>query len=178
MDKKKIVMSKVLIIMLSLMALLNGLGLIVAGKKVNNKKWKTYGFLYIISEWILAMTGIGIAVVVILYFASIVHTIIICEEYGEILCKGETHNAIEIAKEDSIITKDFMDCEEEKLNDKKEGININNLQIDIGSACITGDTKNKLNIEIKCKNGPFEFITDGNSIVAYVVNGKCSRYEG
>ncbi len=160
--QKKHIGSKALIIILSLIIMLNGLGLIVAGVRVKNKKWKWFGIGYIVAEFILSLSGIGVYIATILYFVSIIHTCLICSEYGRLLSLKESEQS---TTSDSI---DHQTLQEDDDNDKK--VNIEDLILSIGSATIEGKDRDNLTIQIIDEDGKvYRFRSKGNNIVSFQV---------
>lgn len=188
--------SKALVILLSFIILFNGLGLIVAGKRVNKKNWIICGSVYIFIEWIASLTGIGVILATILYFGSIIHTALICDEYGRLLrLKEEMKNSEGMSLNNrSIIDnvsktyiqvddKEYADnlehIRDKKIVSKDEHINIDSLNIGIGIVNVQGEKKDKLKISIRSQTGKmYEFITNGNDMEAFVLNGKIYNYGG
>lgn len=155
--KKYYVFSKILIMTLSLILLFNGLGLIVAGRRVKKRKWVIEGVIYIVVEWVLAYFNL-VGIASLLYFVSIVHTALICHEYGLLLQQKEEQES-----SDNLMSNKIY---EEKM--VKTGVEIKDLQIEIGSADIHGEMRDKLNIDITDKDGKiYHFKTDGNQIISF-----------
>lgn len=197
--RKKYFGSKALVILLSFIILFNGLGLIVAGKRVNKKNWIICGSVYIFIEWIASLTGIGVILATILYFESIIHTALICDEYGRLLrlkeemknSEGMPLNNMSIIDNVSktyiqVDDKEYVDgadnlehIRDKKIVSKDEHINIDSLNIGIGIVNVQGEKKDKLKISIRSETGKmYEFITNGNDMEAFVLNGKIYNYGG
>lgn len=160
--------SKVLIMLLSLVLLLNGLGLIVAGKRVGEKTWVIAGITYIVVEWICTITDIGVTVAFVLYFVSIIHTALICSEYGRLL-NFKFNDIIE-----------SNNTEKEDVNNNPDySIKVEKIQLNIGTAEVEGKAKEKLKIKILSEQGKiYEFDTAGNVIESFSINGKTYNYGG
>lgn len=186
--KKSYVIDKVIIIGLSLIVLFNGAGLIVAGKRVNNKKWTSFGIAYIVSEWILSFTGAGVTIAVLLYFASIIHTALICNEYGLLLEKRDLEsqisekNIISGSNVDDIVVNNVQSNVSEKnepIKSEKKEVDYNSIQLEIGTASVTGEKRSNTKIKIQNENGKvYVFNTDGNEINDFSINGKMYSYGG
>ncbi|WP_122644229.1 ComEA family DNA-binding protein [Luxibacter massiliensis] len=80
MSRIEIVINRVVIIALSFVMFLSGLGLIVAGIRTRKKIWNIYGLVYIGVGWILMSIGL-ISVYLIMWAVSIIHTVIMSKEY-------------------------------------------------------------------------------------------------
>lgn len=160
--------SKALIILLSFILLLNGLGLIVAGKRVGKNAWVIAGITYIVVEWICTITGIEFIIAFVLYFVSIVHTALICSEYERLL-NLKCNSIIE-----SNNTKN-----ENVNNNPNHSIKIDKIQLNIGTAEVEGNSKEKLKIKIQSEQGKiYEFDTAGNIVESFSINGKTYNYGG
>lgn len=158
--EKKHIKSKILIIVLSLIVLLNGLGLIIAGRRTHKKSWIIWGLAYIVVEWVLIICDIWIPIVVILYYVSIVHTALICSEYGRLLSKKESS----ITEENNYLVEEKIDMQE--------------IALDVGTATVLGESRDKLRIRVNMFNkGTYEFGTSGNAITSVKYNGKEYKYE-
>lgn len=174
--QKKYIGSKALIIILSFIIMLNGLGLIVAGVRVKNKKWKWFGIGYIVAEFILPLTGIGVYIAIILYFVCIIHTCLICSEYGRLLGFKESKAYVEDSEQGA--TLDSIDHQTLQDDDKDEKVNIENLILSIGSATIEGKDRDNLTIQIIDEEGKvYRFRSKGNNIVSFQVgSGRVNSY--
>lgn len=73
---------RVLWVLLSLIPLLGGLGLIVAGVK-EQRKWLWTGIVYIALEWILVLNMAGTLLIIASYVVPIVHTIEVCRSVSK-----------------------------------------------------------------------------------------------
>lgn len=175
MEKKRFFFRKGLIILLSLVIMLNGLGLIIAGKKVGKKNWVFFGWAYIAIEWICAITGVGVMLASILYFASIIHTALICSEYGRLL--NEQFGTVS-KKQKTDEMKNKINISEKEVDGN--GVNIlDRIPLKIGTAEVSGMNRNYMQITVKCDNGKvYEFDTAGNAIESFSINGKMYSYGG
>lgn len=187
---KKHIASKAIIIFLSLIILLNGLGLIVAGVRVKNKKWIRFGIGYMVAELLLSMTGIGTTIATLLYFISIIHTCLICGEYGQLLDQKEpdaeernmdgkfecTQNSEEQAERKSDGEKNFNSKIQNE--DQNKEINFKDLILDIGSANVEGTDCDNMTIQIIDEQGKiYRFFNKGSNIVSFQVgSGKIKNY--
>lgn len=201
--QKKYIGSKALIILLSLIIMLNGLGLIVAGVRVKNKKWKWFGVGYIVAEFLFSLTGIGVYIATVLYFISIIHTCLICTEYGRLLALKESESYadqnmsmnqqlneqyISDSKDDSYSNKveetekntisSLADNQTIQKDTNDEKINIEDLILSIGSASIEGEDRDNLTIQIIDEDGKvYRFRSKGNNIVSFQVgSGRVNSY--
>lgn len=191
--QKRHIGSQVLIIILSLIIMLNGLGLIVAGVRVKNKKWKWFGIGYIVAEFILSFSWIGVYIVTILYFASIIHTCLICSEYGRLLSLKESEIYLERntsmnqqvndpcipCNNDNIYASIVEESEQSTTSDlNNEKVNIKDLILSIGSATIEGKDRDNLTIQIIDEDGKaYRFRSKGNNIVSFQVgSGRVKSY--
>ena len=181
MEKKKYIGSKVVVILLSLILLLNGLGLIVAGTRTKKKSWTVFGILYIVAEWVLAIVGY-VEIATILYFISIIHTALICHEYGDRLwerdntiCTDINHQTTvpqenHIEEDDLISNTDEVVQKQEIAFDNKNGdvIDIQDLYIEMGNASVSGKTRDALDIKITDQTGKlYVFKSKGNQITSF-----------
>lgn len=195
--QKKHIGSKALIIILSLIILLNGLGLIVAGVRVKNKKWKWFGIGYIAAEFILPFFGIGVYIAPILYFVCIIHTCLICSEYGRLLSLKESERYSERNTsmnlhtpddKENIYTNIAENSEESRTEDStdhqalqdddNEEVDIEDVILSIGSASIKGKDRDNLTIQIIGEDGKvYRFRSKGNNIVSFQVgSGRVNSY--
>lgn len=80
MSRIETAINKTVIIFLSFLIFFSGMGLIVAGVRTRKKLWTICGLSYICLGWIFMSMGL-VTLYMLLYLASIVHTIIVCKEY-------------------------------------------------------------------------------------------------
>lgn len=178
--------SKALIIILSLIIMFNGLGLIVAGKRVGKKSWTIFGILYIVIEWVCMISGSGSVIATLLYFASIIHTALICAEYGRLLNlkkNGMDTNSVSSVSVDKEIKSNRIksDAKQNEIREDESdcGIRIDNIPLDIGSANVKGVSRDKLVIKIMNDDGKiYEFNTAGNVVESFEISGKKYSYGG
>ena len=177
--EKKYIMDKAIIIIVSMLTLFNGFGLIIAGKKVNKKSWIKWGITYMAIEWVCVISGIGSTLAVILCFVSIIHTALICSEYGRMLnAKNNGASEQEGYNYSPISTNSKKDPVERAVT-AKPGIAIDGLPLKIGTASVFGTTKESVKIRIQNHNGKtFEFVTNGNTIELLETSGKKYNYGG
>ena len=179
MKKKSFVGSKILVIVLSLILLLNGLGLIVAGTRTKKKNWIVFGILYIVLEWVCYFIGSDIFIIIALLISvvSIIHTALILGMYGNLL-----NERMGVIGEEAVVNG----CEQAEHTSsqqvktvKQEAVENNNqsIRIPIGKATIERDKDGKPQIIISSK-GEYEFFSNGYSICEARVNdGTICKYE-
>ncbi len=173
MKKKSYIGSKILIIVLSLIVSLNGLGLIVAGARTKTKRWTIFGIAYIALEWVFLIIESDVLVILatVLYFASIIHTALILGTYGNLL--NEKNGVISKSAEVEPTIH-----EEKIINEKTEyDEKVKSIRLPIGKATIEYNEDGKAKVIISSKS-EYEFISNGRSICeARVNNGTICKYE-
>lgn len=184
--------SKVLVIVLSLIPSFNGLGLVYAGKKTNNKKWVIFGISYIVAEWVFAFTAIGVFLSLAIAVAAIIHTALICHEFESAIQQIHTqtkdysagaidpvrHNVVSqniAVMKKNVINENTQGVVEAEVN-KENGIQIHDMPIDIGSVSVQGVTKDNLDIRITDTTGKlYTFKSKGNQIISFRVGASSEK---
>ena len=177
-SNKRYTFSKIIIMIFSLIELLNGIGLIIAGKRTKKSSWIFWGITYMVVEWICYLFEIGGNLPVWLYYISIIHTALICTDYENILNQRNerAQETIQpsIPKEEVSIVSDIP-----KGPDASEKIAYDNLRLNIGTASVRGESRDKLKIRVQSRSGKiYEFDTNGNRVETFAADGRKQVYGG
>lgn len=118
MSRVEVIINKIVIIVLSFFMFFSGSGLIVAGVRARKKQWTICGLVYIGAGWIFMSIGL-VALYLILYVASIIHTIVISKEYCLRLKVIRESKDIILQKKQEMAEKQQADIFEEIVGEKK-----------------------------------------------------------
>lgn len=136
-------------ILLSLVLLLNGLGLIFVGIRAKCKRWKIFGLGYIIVGWVL-MSFELVGVYFFLWFVSIIHTVYIRNEYFiRMKILYDSKDIIEAKKQEEnkkLVNKVYKDI----FGDVKDSF-VNNVENTTNTVVAKSEIKQTKNIKVNEK---------------------------